>query len=155
MEAADFFDGGGLGGHNFGEAFQFNQQDGAAVPRKTCVNEIFHGAQRPAVEHFAGRGSDRARGDVRDGFRSVVHGIENGQQGFDALRFAQQLHGNFGNQCERAFRTNHQAGEIVAERIAVARAHAANFSIGQNQFQRGDVIAGHSVRQRVRAAGIF
>ncbi len=75
----DFF---GVCLHGFGEAVHFEQQDGGAIERKSGVDVGFDGAERPAVEHFAGGGSDAARGDVHDGFGGVVESFENREESF-------------------------------------------------------------------------
>ena len=56
----------------FAHAFDFEQQDGGGIQREAGVDVVFDGAKRPAVEHFAGGGSDAASGDVGDGFGGVV-----------------------------------------------------------------------------------
>ena len=77
MNVANFGDGGGLGSNGFGEAFDFEEKDGGAVAREARVDEVFDDAERPAVEHFAGRRNDGAGGDVHDGFGGIIHRIEN------------------------------------------------------------------------------
>ena len=54
MCAADFVDGGGLCGHGFDHAFDFEKEDGAGIHREAGVNVVFDDAKGPAVEHFAG-----------------------------------------------------------------------------------------------------
>ena len=46
------------------------------------MNVIFYGAQRPAIDHLAGRWSDSARCNVRDCFGGVIDRIENRKQSF-------------------------------------------------------------------------
>ena len=115
----------------------------------------FHGAKRPAIEHFAGGGGDAARGDVHHGFGGVVESLENCQQSFHGFRQAREFHGDFGDQRERAFGADEQTQQIVAGRIERGAADADQFAGGQNDFERENVIGGDAVREGVRAAGIF
>src|SRR5229473_6230662 len=69
MRGADFGDRGGLRGDGFGEAFDFDEENGSTVHRETGMDVVFDGAQRPAIEHFASGRSDGASSDVNDGFR--------------------------------------------------------------------------------------
>jgi len=120
------------------------------------VNVIFDDAKRPAVEHFAGGGSDAARGDVGDGFAGVVHCFENGEERFDRFGLARQLDGDFGDESERAFGADEETGEIVGAGVALLAADADDFSVGrEDEFKSGDVIGGDAVRECVRAAGVF
>ena len=66
----------------FGEPSTSSSSTAAQSSGKSRVNVGFDGAQRPAIEHFAGGGSDAARGDVRDGFGGVVERFENREQSF-------------------------------------------------------------------------
>ena len=77
MGAADVGDFFGVRLHGFREAIHFEQQDGGAIERKSGVDVGFDGAERPAIKHFAGGGSDAARGDVHHGFGGVVESFEN------------------------------------------------------------------------------
>ena len=63
----------------------------------------FHGSQRVAVKHFAGGGSDSARGDFHYGFGGVVERVKNREQGFHRLGQARELHRDFSDQRESAF----------------------------------------------------
>ena len=47
------------------------------------------------------------------------------------------------------------AGEIVGAAVALFAADADDFTVGENEFERGDVIGGDAAGERVRAAGIF
>lgn len=155
MSVADFGDGGGLGGDGFGEAFDFEEQNGGTVARKSGVYEIFDSSKSPAVKHFASRGSDSAGGDVDNRFRGVVHGIENGEERLDGFGFAGEFYRDFGDEGERAFGADEETREIVAGSIAVPAADADDFTIGENEFESGDMIGGDTVGQRMRAAGVF
>ncbi len=64
----------------FAQSIHIDQQDGRAIERKSGVNVIFDGAKRPAVEHFARRGRDAARGDFDHRFGGVVDSVENREQ---------------------------------------------------------------------------
>ena len=103
VRATDFVDDGGLRGDGFQHAFDFKEKHGARIHRKPGVDVVFDDAEGPAIEHFAGRGRDAAGGDVGDGFAGVVHGFENGEEGFDGFGLARQLNGDFGNESEGAF----------------------------------------------------
>ena len=153
--AADFVDGGGLRGDGFQHAFDFEEKDGAGIHGKAGVDVIFDDAKGPAVEHFASGRRDAAGGNVGHGFARVVDGFENGEKRFDGFGFAGKFYGDFGDESERAFGANEEAGEIVGARIALLAADADNFAGGEHEFERGDVIGGDSVGERVRAAGIF
>ena len=97
-------------------AFDFDEQDRGAVERETGVDVVFDDAQRPAIEHLAGRGSDAARGDVGDGFRGVVDGVENGEKRLDGFRLAREFDGDFGDQSESAFGADEKTSEVVTGR---------------------------------------
>ena len=155
MRVANFGDGGGLRGDGFGEAFDFDEQDGGAVHGKACVDVVFDDAQGPAVEHFAGGGSDGAGGDVHDGFGGVIDRIENGEKCFDGFGLARKFDGDFGDQGEGAFGADEEAGQVVAGRFAVFAADADDFAVGEDQLECGDVIGGYAISKGVRAAGIF
>ncbi len=98
MSTANFVDGGGLGNDSFCKALDFEEENGSAVARESGVDEIFDDADRPAVEHFASGGSDGAGGDVHNGFRGIIHGIEDGEERFDGFAFARKLHGDLGDE---------------------------------------------------------
>ncbi len=119
------------------------------------MHEIFHGAQRPAVQHFTRSGCDAAARDFDDGFRGVVHGLENGEQRFDGLRLAHQPYRDFSDDGQRSFGADEQASEIVAGGLGGFSADANDAAIGQDEFESGDVIRGDAVGQRVRAARVF
>ena len=155
MDAADFVDRGGLGGDGFEHAFNFEEKNGAGIHREAGVDVVLDDAERPAVEHLAGGGSDAARGDVGDGFGGVVHGFENGEQCFDGFGFARELDSDFGDESERTFGADEEACEIVGAGVALFAADSDDFSTGENEFEGGDVIGGDAVGQRVRAAGVF
>jgi hypothetical protein len=155
MGIADFGDVDGLRGDGFGEAFDFNEENGGAVHGKTGVDVIFDGAESPAIEHFAGGGSDGAGGDVGDRFGGIIDGIEYGEKCFHGFGLARKLYGDFGDQGERAFRADEEAGEIVTGRVAVFASDANDFAIGEDEFEGGDMIGGDAVGEGVRAAGVF
>ncbi len=106
MGIANFGYRGGLSGDCFREAFDLNEENSGAVHGETGVDVVFDGAQRPAVEHFARSRSDTASGDVDDGVGGVVDGIEDGEKSFDGFGLARKFYGDFGDQCERAFRAD-------------------------------------------------
>ena len=106
MRAANVRDFFGVLQHGFVDAIHFQQQHGGAIKRESRVNVGFHGAQRPAVEHFAGGGGDAARGDFHHGFGGVVERFKNREQRFYGFGHAREFHGNFGDQRERAFRAD-------------------------------------------------
>ena len=155
MRVANLDDGGGLRGDGFGESLDFDEENGGTVHGKTGVDVVFNGAQGPAVEHFAGGRSDGAGGDVHDGFGGGVDGIENGEKGFHGFRFARKFRRDFRNESECALRTDEETGEVVTGPIAVFAASANDFAVGEDEFERSDVIGGDAVGKRVRATGIF
>ena len=95
------------------------------------MHVIFDRANRPAIEHFARRGRDPARGDLGDRFGGVVDRIVNREQRFHRFRHARQLHRNFRDQCERAFRADEKPGQIVSGRIERGAAEAHQFAARQ------------------------
>ena len=103
MRVANFSDGGGLRDHGFSEAFHLDEKDGGAVHGESGVDVVFDGAKGPAIEHFAGSGSDGAGGDVNDGVRRVIDGIEDGKKRFHGFGLARELHGDFRDESECAF----------------------------------------------------
>ena len=119
------------------------------------MDVVFDDAKSPTVEHFAGGGSDAARGDVGDGFAGVVHGFENGEERFDGFGLAREFYRDFGNETERAFGTDEEAGEIVGAGVALFAADADDFAAGENEFEGGDVIGGDTAGEGVRTAGVF
>ena len=98
------------------------------------MNVVFNGAERPAVEHFARRGGDAARGDFDDRFGGVVDFVKNGEQRFYGLGQAGELYGDFRNEAERAFGTNEQSGQIVAGCIKRRTAETDEFAGGKHNF---------------------
>jgi hypothetical protein len=156
VSTADFVDGGGLGGHGFQHAFDFEKEDGPGIHREASMDVVLDDAECPAVEHFASGGSDAARGDVGDGFGGVVYRFEYGEQRFDRFGFASQLDGDFGDESERAFGADEEAGEVVGAGVALLAADAYDFSAGgEDEFESGDVIGGDAIGECVRAAGVF
>jgi len=155
MRVADFGDRGGLSGDGFGEAFDFNEENGGAVHGEAGVDIVFDSAKRPAVEHFARGGGDGAGGNVDYGVSAIVDGIENGQKCFHGFGLARKLYSDFGDQGESAFRADEEAGEIVTRGVAVPAADANDFATGEDELKRGDVIGGDAVGEGVRAAGVF
>src|SRR3989442_597860 len=103
MRVANFSDGGGLRDHAFTDAFHLDEKDGGAVHGESGVDVVFDGAKGPAIEHFAGSGSDGAGGDVNDGVRRVIDGIEDGKKRFHGFGLARELHGDFRDESECAF----------------------------------------------------
>jgi len=119
------------------------------------VDEIFHNAERPAVEHFAGGRSDGAGGDVNDGFRGIVHRIKYGKKGFDGFGLAGELYCDFGNQGKSAFGADEEASQVVTGRVSLRVANTNDFAVGKNEFECGDVIGGDAVSERVGTARVF
>jgi hypothetical protein len=155
VRIANFGDGIGLRGDGLGEAFDLDQKNGGAVHGKASVDVVFDGAQSPAVEHFAGGGSDGACGDVHNGLCGVIDRIENSEKRFHGLGFAREFDGDFGDESEGAFRADKKAGEIEAGCFAVLAADAKDFTVWEDELEGGDVIGSDAVGESVRAAGIF
>ena len=155
MRGTNVADRGGLSSDGFSQAFHLNEQNSAAVHRKTGVDVVFDGAKRPAIEHFTRGRSDGASGDVHDGVGGIIHGIENGEKCLHGFGLAREFYGDFGDEGKRAFRTDEQAGEIITGRVTVRAAEANDFSVGKDELEGGDVIGSNSVGQSVRAAGIL
>ena len=153
--AADFVDGGGLRGDGFEHAFDFEEEHGAGIHGEAGVDVVFDDAKGPAVEHFAGGGSDAAGGDVGDGFAGVVHGFENGEESFDGFGLAGEFDGDFGDESERAFGANEEAGEIVGAASPCLLPTRTISPPGRTSSRAGNVIGGDAVGERVRAAGVF
>ena len=86
MQAANVRDflGGGFDG--FAQAVDIDQQHRRGADRVARVHVFFDGANRPAIEHFAGCGRDAAAGDFGDGFGGVVHFVVHGEQRFHRFR---------------------------------------------------------------------
>lgn len=155
MQVANLGDGNRLGGNGFRESFDFEEKNGGAVAREAGMNEVFDDAQGPAVEHFASSGSDGAGGDIYNGFRSVVHGIKNGEKSFDGFSLAGKLDGDFRDESKGTFGADEQACQIVAWRVTLGAANTHNLAVGENEFEGSDVIGGDAVSERVGAAGVF
>src|SRR4029077_2735127 len=134
MRVANFDDGERLRGDGFGEAFDFDQEDGGAVHGKTGMDVVLDGAQRPTIEHLASGGSNGAGGDVGNGFSSVVNRIKNCEQRFHGFRLARKFYGDFGDESERAFRADEKTSEVIARRVTVFAADADDFAVGKNEF---------------------
>ena len=135
VQSANFDDLRGLRFDSFGKPFDFDQQNRAAIARKSRVNKIFDGAQRPTVEHFARGGSDRARGKIGDGFGSVGNIIKNREKSFHGFGFLRKLHSNFRDESEGAFGADKNSRQIVAGRFESFSADAKHRAIGQNHLQ--------------------
>jgi hypothetical protein len=119
------------------------------------VNVGFDGAERPAIEHFARRGSDATRGDVDDGFGGVVESFKNSQKSLYGFGKAREFYGDFGDERESAFGADEKSQEIVAGGVERGAADADEFAGGKHGFESQSVIGGDAVSQGVRAAGIF
>jgi len=151
----NFPDGSSLSRDGLREALDFEEKNRGAVPRETGVDEVFDDTECPAIEHFASRGNDGARGNVHDGFGGVVDGIEDREERFDGFGLAGELHGDFGDERQRAFRTDQDAGQVVARSVTLGAADPHNFAVGKDQFERGDVIGGDAIGERVGTTGVF
>src|SRR5256884_985286 len=119
----NFPDGSSLSRDGLREALDFEEKNRGAVPRETGVAEVFDDTECPAIEHFANRGNDGARGNVHDGFGGVVDGIEDREERFDGFGLAGELHGDFGDERQRAFRTDQDAGQVGRHAGARHRNH--------------------------------
>src|SRR5438132_1498667 len=102
MRGTNVADRGGLSSDGFSQAFHLNEQNSAAVHRKTGVDVVFDGAKRPAIEHFTRGRSDGASGDVHDGVGGIIHGIENGEKCLHGFGLAREFYGDFGDEGKRA-----------------------------------------------------
>jgi len=155
VEFANFGDLRGVLFGGFAEAVDFDEEDGGAVERESGVNPSFDGAERPAIEHFAGRGSDAARGDFDDGFGGSVNAIVDGEEGFDGFWRVREADGDFGDESERAFGADEKAAKVVAGRVERFAANANELCVGQNKLQAENVVRRDAVSESVRAAGVF
>ncbi len=140
---------------DFAQSVNFDQQDGRAIERKSGVNVVFDGANRPAVEHLARCRRDSARGNLGHRFGRVVNGIKNGQQSLHGFGIAREFHGDFSDQAKRSFGADEQSRQIVARRIERCAPETHQLAAREHNFKRDNVVRGHAVRQRVRPAGIF
>src|SRR5262249_35579177 len=82
-------------------------------------------------------------------------GFENGEKRFDGFGLARELDGDFGDESQRAFGADEEAGEIVGAGVALLAADADDVSVGEDEFEGGDVIGGDAAGERMRAAGVF
>ena len=155
IREAHFVDGGGLCGDRFGYTFELNEQDGGAVTRESGVDVVFDGVESPAIDHFAGGGSNGAGGNFSDGARGVVEIVEDGEQSFYGFGLAGKFYRDFGDEGERTFAADEQAAKIVTRGIAVRVADAHDFAVGEDELERDNVIDGHAVGERVRTASVF
>lgn len=151
----NFGDSSSLSSDGLSEALDFEEKNRGAVARETGVDEVLDDAECPAIEHFASRGNNGARGNVHNGFGGVVDGIKNREERFDGFGLAGELHGNFGDKRERAFGTYEEAGQVVARSVALAIANPDDFAVRKDQLERGDVIGGDAIGERVGTTGIF
>ena len=100
----------GLRFDTLAQAFDFDQQHRGAIRRKAGVNKILYGAQHPAVEHLARRRGDPARGHLGHRLSGVINRVVHREQRLHRFGQASELDGDFGHNCERAFRADQQAG---------------------------------------------
>ena len=68
---------------------------------------------------------------------------------------AQKFYGDFGDQRESSFGTDHQAGQIVTGSFHRSSADAHNFGVRQDQLETGDMVGSDAIGKRMRAAGVF
>ncbi len=139
----------------FAHAVHFEQQHGGAIERKSRVDVGFDGAERPAVEHFAGGGSDAARGDVHDGFGGVVDVSKIASSVFTASGKRVSFTVISVTSASVPSEPTNRPRQVVAGRIERGAADTDEFAGRQNDFEREHVIGGDAVSERVRAAGIF
>src|SRR5262249_18458772 len=107
------------------------------------------------VHHFDGRGDDPGADDRRYRSASGVDAVERRKERLHALWFAQNSDDYLRRDPERAFGTNQETNQVGTGRIDHRTADVHQFSIGQDEVERQDVVHGEPVFQAVRTAGIL
>ena len=73
-----------------------------------------------------------------------------------AFGFARELHGDFGDEGERAFGADEETVQVVAASVAMYCCQLRTISpSGRTISRAGNVIGGDAVGESVRAAGVF
>ena len=142
VQTTDLVDRRGLQDDGFVQALDFDEENSGGIGGKPCVNVFLDGAECPAVHHFAGGRGDTASGDFGNRFGGVIDGVKDSEQSLDGFGLARELDGDFGDQRERAFRSDEQSGKIERRGIALLGADMNNFAVGQDQAESGDVVGG-------------
>jgi len=119
------------------------------------VRRRFNGPESELVHHFERRRSDGARGDLGDGLGSVVHRLEDREQGFDRFREARQPHDHLCHDAERSFRADQDACQIVAGRVENLAAGVDQLAVGEHHFETEHMVGGDAVGERVRPARVL
>src|SRR5260370_40796132 len=119
------------------------------------MNVSFDGTEGPTIEHFARSRNNSPRGEIHDAIGAILERIVYREKRAHVFGQAQEPYGDFGDQCEGSFRTDHEAGQIVAGRLAGSSAELDDLGVRHDQFQAGDVVGCDAVSECVRPAGIF
>src|SRR5215472_353867 len=138
-----------------GKSFQFDQQHCAGVEGITRMASGLYGAQGPPIEHFEGCRSNASGGDCRHGFRTVVDGLEDAEQGSDALGSSQQANGDLGDNTDRSLRTDEEPSEVVTIALYRFSTEVHNLAAGHDYRKAGHVVYGDAVSQSMRTSGVF
>ena len=114
---------------------------------------LFDRRQNALVHQFHRRGNDAGRDDLADGVAGVVHRVEDRPHRAVVLRIGRQPDPDLGDDAQRAFAADQQAGQIEAGRV-VDRAELHDRAVAQHDLDAEHVIDRHAVLERVRSAGV-
>ena len=81
--------------------------------------------------------------------------VEDGQDRLDRFADRHQPDPDAGDDAERAFGADDQAGQVVAGRVRGAAAELDDLAVGQDHFQAQGVVGGHAVAQGVRPTRVL
>ncbi|SPC14782.1 hypothetical protein CO2235_220015 [Cupriavidus oxalaticus] len=132
----------GLGAVEFEEQVRGFRQRQVVVP--------VDGADRQRVDELHARHRHAQLDGLDHGLHRAAHAGEGAHRGRDRLRLRVEPHRDLGNDAERAFAADEQAGQVIAgRRLARMRAGADHAAIGGHHGQRQHVLAHGAVAHRV------
>ena len=136
------------------QAVDFHDEHRAGVEREAEVERRLDRLQDQLIEHLQGAGNDAGADDVADRVGGVVDRLEDAEQRAIRLRVARDAHPHFGDDAERPFAADDDAGQVVAGIVLGRAAGVDDAAVGQHQLDAEDVVDRDAVLERVRAAGV-
>ena len=136
-----------------GGPIDLDHQHRAGVGREAELEGLFHGRQNALVHQFHGRGNDAGRDDLAHGVAGVVDRVEDGPHRPMVLRIGRQPDPDLGDDGQRAFAA-HQHADQIEPGGTIDRSELDDRAVAEHGLQAEDVVDGHAVLERVRAAGV-
>ncbi|MDB6016790.1 MAG: hypothetical protein JWR19_1279 [Pedosphaera sp.] len=136
-------------------AVELDDEVGIATGEALAAGAFARGSEGEGIRNFERAGKKAGAKNGAKGPDGVFHRAETDGETGTIRGQGKKLERGFGDDAEHSFRTDEQAGEVEAGFIFVsAAAESHHRAIGQDDFQTENVVAGNTVFQATRAAGI-